>query len=457
MEKKDKLFIKTFGCQMNVYDSEVLADLFCVHGILLTGNLKDADIVYVNTCSVREKAEQKACSFIGRLQRLKLRKRSLVIAVGGCMGQRMGEALLERFPFVDIVVGTDTFYSLPDLVKAYKTSGKKQVQTSFSSGFPRLPLIKQYVHGQVTEMVTIMQGCDNFCTYCIVPYVRGREKSRPSRDIIEEIRKLTSKGVKEVTLLGQNVNSYGLKDGDVTFPELLRLIAEETDLVRLRFTTSHPKDLSEELMKCFRDIKILCNHIHLPVQAGSNRVLKLMNRRYTREDYLEKVRKLREYCPDIAVSTDVMVGFPGEQESDYHDTLSLLEEVRFDTVFSFRYSDRPGTAAARFENKVPEDVKAARLIKLQELQNRITLEQNRKVVGTIREVLVEGTSKADPKQLTGRTTDNHIVNFYGPRNLIGELVPVSIVEAYAHSLKGELFITRGEDFAGKERSCVVCH
>ena len=451
---KKKLFIRTFGCQMNVYDSETLADLFFLRNILLTDNMGEADIVFVNTCSVREKAEQKACSFIGRLQRFKLKKPNLIVAVGGCMGQRMGETLLERFPFVDIVVGTDTFYYLPELVERYRTSGKKLVQLEFSREFPRLPLVKECVSGQVTAMVTIMQGCDNFCTYCIVPYVRGREKSRPSSDIVREIQELTSKGVKEVTLLGQNVNSYGLKDGDITFPELLRLIARETDLLRLRFTTSHPKDLSEDLMKCFHDLEILCKHIHLPVQAGSNKILRLMNRRYTREEYLQKVRKLREYCPEIAISTDVMVGFPGEEEADYLDTLRLLEEVRFDTVFSFKYSDRPGTAAASFRGKVPEKVKTRRLIQLQELQNKITLEQNEKLVGTVQEVLVAGTSKADERQLTGRTGDNHIVNFYGPRNLIGELVPVTIVEAYAHSLKGELPLV-GE-FSREKDQCVIC-
>ncbi len=452
---KKRLFIKTFGCQMNVYDSETLADLFFAEGTIVTDNLNEADIVFVNTCSVREKAEQKACSFVGRLQRLKRKKPGLVVVVGGCMGQRMGESLLERFPFVDMVVGTDTLYLLPQLIKAYRSSGRRRAELTFSRDFPQTPFVKHYSKGRVTAMVTIMQGCDNFCTYCIVPYVRGREKSRPSRDIIREIRELTSGGVKEVTLLGQNVNSYGLKDGDVSFPELLRLIERETDLMRLRFTTSHPKDLSVELMKCFRDVKILCNHIHLPVQAGSDRILRLMNRGYTREIYLDKVKQLREFCPEIAISTDVMVGFPGEEEDDYLDTLTLLEEVRFDTVFSFRYSDRPGTAACNFKNKVPEEVKARRLIRLQELQNRITLEQNEKMVGTVQEVLVEGRSKIDPRQLTGRTSNNHIVNFYGPGNLIGEMVPVTIVEAYAHSLRGEL-LRMDEGSSWREERRMVC-
>lgn len=453
--QKEKFFVKTFGCQMNVYDSETLVDLFTLQDVELTHNLNEADIIFVNTCSVREKAEQKACSFIGRLQRLKLRNPNLVIAVGGCMGQRMREILVERFPFVDIVVGTDTFYMLPELVRKFRASKRKQVETRFRRDFPRLPLVKRSVAGSVTAMVTIMQGCDNFCTYCIVPYVRGREKSRPSREIIEEINQLTEKGIREVTLLGQNVNSYGLKNGDVTFPELIKLIAGETNLLRLRFTTSHPKDLSEELMKCFRDIEILCHHIHLPVQAGSNKVLKMMNRGYTREEYLKKVKMLRGYCPDIGISSDVMVGFPGEDEEDYQETLNLLEEVRFDTVFSFRYSDRPGTAAAKFPGKVPEEIKAKRLVGLQELQNKITLERNKKLVGTVQEVLVEGISKADDRQLTGRTGDNHIVNFYGSRNLIGKLVPVTIVEAYAHSLKGELLLPQQERYSERENQLMV--
>lgn len=441
---------------MNVYDSETLADLFYGEGIIVTENLDESDIVFVNTCSVREKAEQKAFSFIGRLQRLKLRRPELVVAVGGCMGQRMGELLFERFPFVDIVVGTDALRVLPGLVRECRETGKKQARLEFSKDFQKFPLIKQQVKGRVTAMVTIMQGCDNFCTYCIVPYVRGREKSRPSEDIIREIRELTKKGVKEVTLLGQNVNSYGLKDGDITFPELIRLIDRETDLVRLRFTTSHPKDLSRELMKCFRDVPILCKHIHLPVQAGSDGVLKLMNRGYTRGEYLERVSLLREFCPEIAISTDVMVGFPGEEEEDFLDTLRLLEEVRFEVVFSFRYSDRPNTASSRFGNKVPEDVKARRLIKLQELQNRITLEQNERMVKTVQQVLVEGFSKTDPKQLTGRTENNHIVNFYGPGNLIGEIVPVTIVEAYAHSLRGKLLVPRDKSQPGREGDLVMC-
>lgn len=454
--KDERFCVKTFGCQMNVYDSAKAENLMALNGYHVVEDWRRADVVFINTCSVREKAEQKAFSFIGRMRAFKKRNPRLVIAVGGCMGQRMEGEIFERFPFVDIVVGTGAFNRLPELVQEFRKTEEKQIATEIPGSFHGFAYNRERIPRQVTSMVTIMQGCDNFCTYCIVPFVRGRERSRSSKDIIEEINMLVDHGVCEVTLLGQNVNSYGNKGQDISFPELICLIAEKTALLRLRFTTSHPKDLSRELIECFSDVDILCHHIHLPVQAGSDRILKKMNRGYFRAEYLAKIEQLRNCCPDIALSTDVMVGFPGEKEEDFRDTLRLLSEVHFDTAFSFRYSDRPRTAASRFPGKIPEEIKAKRLMQLQELQNRLTLIQNKRLEGTVQEVLVEGESKNGAGQMTGRTGGNHIVNFYAPRSLIGKLVPVNIVEAYAHSLKGELLYTLGNYADSVKMQCAGC-
>ncbi len=433
------LFIHTFGCQMNVYDSLRVQRLLAQDGYTLTSSAADADVIFINTCSVREKAEQKVYSLLGRLRRLKQRKPSLVIVVGGCVAQQLGTTLLERFPYVDVVLGTRALGSLPEILRSVRVGGSRvaHVPNEDEEGWRELFGQTEAWATDVVAPVTVMQGCDNFCTYCIVPYVRGRERSRPVREILREVRILVEKGAREVLLLGQNVNSYGKGLHEKTrFSDLLRLIAHETDVLRIRFTTSHPKDLTEDLIQCFVDIRKLCPHIHLPFQAGSDRILEKMNRGYRGQDYLRKVELLRTACPEIAISTDVMVGFPGETRQDFEDTLELMRTVQFDTLFSFRYSDRPLTAARLFPDKISEEEKAYRLTQLQALQAAITLKKNLQEVGKTREVLVESTSKAGQGEMSGRTPQNRIVNFPGPETLKGRIIPVRITEAYAHSLKG---------------------
>lgn len=439
-----KVFIKTFGCQMNEYDSERM--------LALVGEEykpcetpEEADLILVNTCSVRAKAEAKVYSFVGRFKHLKKKKSDLVIGVTGCVAQQEGERILKRLPHVDLVLGPQNIYRLPEALEKILQGQGPVVLTEMRKDFkPPLVLARPDGSRPVKAQVTIMQGCDNFCSYCVVPYVRGREVSRPPEDILREIECLVSQGVREVTLLGQNVNSYGKKErGYPTFAELIRLIAEIPDLWRIRFTTSHPKDLGEDLMRAFSEVEKLCEHLHLPVQSGSSRILKLMNRGYTREEYLEKVKKLREICPEIAFTTDIIVGFPGETEEDFKATLSLLEEVQFDEIFSFKYSDRPYARAREFSDKVPEEVKAERLTRVHELQARITEEINRSYIGQKVEVLVEGPSETRPELFTGRTRSNHVVNFSAPEglDLKGALVYVLIKGTGKHSLRGEYLDT----------------
>lgn len=439
---RKKIFVHTFGCQMNEYDSLRFARAMMVRGYETVNNPGEADIIFINTCSVRAKAEQKLYSLLGRIKRFKDRRPHTVLVVGGCVAQQLRDGIIERFPFVDVVVGTRGISRLPELVE--KVLEGRSKETFFPDEEPHLGLnhldpLSPNWHSDVVEYVTIMQGCDNFCSYCIVPYVRGREVSRRPNEIIEEIKMLSERGAREIMLLGQNVNSYGKNlSPPVRFSELIRKIASETDIVRLRFTTSHPKDLTDDLMACFKDVSILCPHLHLPFQSGSDKILSLMNRGYTQADYLRKIEKLRHYRPDIAITADVMVGFPGEEEEDFRETLKLIEEVEFDGLFSFKYSDRPFTAAFSMEPKVDEETKARRLMELQALQKSITLRKNKAEEGVVRIVLVEGPSKAGSGQLTGRTIHNRIVNFEGPRELIGKEVAVKITEGYAHSLKGEI-------------------
>ncbi|ROR01559.1 tRNA (N6-isopentenyl adenosine(37)-C2)-methylthiotransferase MiaB [Desulfosoma caldarium] len=433
------LYVHTFGCQMNTYDSLRVQRLLAQDGYALTTNATDADVIFINTCSVREKAEQKVFSLLGRLRRLKSRKPSLVIVVGGCVAQQLGSTLLERFPHVDVVVGTRALGSLPHILRSVRRGASRvaHVPDQDEEGWRELFGQTEAWVTDVVAPVTVMQGCDNFCTYCIVPYVRGRERSRPSREILREVQLLVEKGAREVLLLGQNVNSYGKGLEEKTrFSDLLRLLARETDVVRLRFTTSHPKDLTDDLIQCFVDLSPLCPHIHLPFQSGSDRILKRMHRGYSAEEYFRKVERLRAACPEISISADVMVGFPGETREDFERTLDLLRTVEFDSLFSFRYSDRPHTAARLFPDKVSEEEKAHRLTELQALQAAITLKKNLMEVGQVREVLVESTSKSGQGQMSGRTPHNRIVNFEGSQALKGRLIPVTITEAYAHSLKG---------------------
>ncbi len=437
-----KVFIRTFGCQMNEYDSERMLALLREEYVPCA-EPREADLILVNTCSVRKKAEEKVYGLVGRLKHLKRSRPSLIIGVCGCVAQQEGEKLLKRLPHVDLVLGPQAVYRLPEALARIRSGEGPVVDVEFREDF-RQPLILPDLDGQrpVKAFVTIMQGCDNFCAYCVVPYTRGREISRPPEEILAEVECLVQQGVREVTLLGQNVNSYGRKEkGFPRFAELLREVARIPGLWRVRFTTSHPKDLDEDLMRCLAEVPEVCEHLHLPVQAGSNRVLARMNRRYTREEYLAKVRRLKEYVPGIALTTDIIVGFPGETDEDFRQTLSLLEEVRFHEIFSFKYSDRPLARSTSFGDKVSEEEKARRLALVHELQNRITREINESFVGRVEEVLVEGPSPGNPDLLTGRTRTNHVVNFEGPVGLKGQLVHVLIEGCGQHSLRGRYLET----------------
>ncbi len=433
---------------MNENDSEKVY-LLLKGDYQLTEDPLEADLILINTCSVREKPEYKLYSEIGRFKELKKKKPGLVIGAMGCVAQQEGERLLQRFPYLDLVLGTQGFYRIKEALEEIEKNGKPVVYTELKEDF-KIPLVlseedlPKEKPKRVRAYINIMQGCDNFCTYCIVPYVRGREISRSPEEILKEAEELVKKeGVREITLLGQNVNSYGLKEkGYPDFADLLEMLSQIEGLWRIRFTTSHPKDLSEKLMKVIAENPKVCKHIHLPLQAGSNKILKRMNRKYTREEYLAKVEKLRSLCPEIAITSDIIVGFPGETEEDFLDTLDMLEKVRFHEIFSFKYSDRPFAVASKFAEKVPEEVKEKRLKRVHEVQGRITEEIYNSYVGKEVEVLVEGRSEKDPQKLTGRTTTNVVVNFTAPRtDLEGALVRVRILEAGKHSLKGEYLET----------------
>jgi tRNA-2-methylthio-N6-dimethylallyladenosine synthase len=436
MEKR--VYIETYGCQMNEHDTERILRLLEGVNYLETKNPREADIILINTCSVREKPEHKVYSALGRYKWLK-EKRGTMIGVTGCVAQQEGDRLLDRIPYLDMVIGTQAIPVMPQLLQKIEFLGGRVCETSLdpdgnylNAVLPERPLEK------VKSYVTIMQGCDHFCSFCIVPFVRGREKSRSSKEIIEEVRHLAEMGVREVCLLGQNVNGYGKGlDGEMRFSELLERINEIKGLHRIRFTTSHPKDLSEDLIQAFSKLSNLCEHIHLPFQSGSNKVLKAMHRGYTKESYFEKIDHLKEVCPSIAVTADVIVGFPGEEEEDFRETLDLMEKVQFDDLFSFKYSPRKGTRASQFEDKVEEKVKQERLSILQEIQKEITLRKNQALEGRVEELLVEGRSKNSTQDMTGRTRSNKVVNFEGDLNLVGKLIPVRIIQSYAHSLRGE--------------------
>jgi tRNA-2-methylthio-N6-dimethylallyladenosine synthase len=442
MNEKKLLYIETFGCQMNDRDSEIMRQLLAkvyeptdvIHG---------ADAIIVNTCSIRDKAEQKAYSLLGALRKRKRDNPELIIAATGCVAQQEGAKMLSRMPHVDLVVGPQNIYQLPELFVKTQQQRKGIVATDMAKSFhipPFLPSLKQ---GQpYKRFVTIMQGCNNFCTYCIVPFTRGREISRKPEDILAEVSHLAAGGVKEVTLLGQNVNSYGNDHpagSRTSFASLLRMVTEIKGIERVRFTTSNPKDLSEELMQCFTDLKKLCPHFHLPVQSGSNAILKHMNRKYSIEHYLSKVEKLRSYCPEIALTTDIIVGFPGETDEDFQATIDLVEKIRYHSAFSFKYSNRPPAKSCQFTDSVSREEKERRLARLQERLQQITLERNSEYIGRRMELMVEGQSKAAGGQWSGRSGTNHIVNFQSHDALVpGQLVQVIIQEACLHSLRGKL-------------------
>lgn len=435
------VFLQTFGCQMNERDSERVLALLMEQGYEEVFLPEEADLIVINTCTVRKKPEHKVYSLLGRFKKLKEKRPELKIVVMGCLAQQEGENLLERFPQVDMVLGPDRIDDFPGGLERI-TKGERVCMIGFKEDPSQRVLLP--LSRSVRAYVNIMQGCDNFCSYCIVPYVRGPEKSRPSQEILKEIRLLAKEGVKEVILLGQNVNAYGKKSpGECSFVELLRKIAEIPGIERIRFTTSHPKDLGEDLILAFKEIPQLCEHIHLPFQAGSNKILKMMRRGYTREEYLQKIERLREVVPEIAITADVIVGFPGEKEEDFEETLDLVRQVRFDGLFSFKYSPRKGTLASKWPDDVPEEVKARRLEELQSLQRKITLEKNKALEGQVLEVLVEGCGDRQG-QLKGRSRCNRVVVFQGPIGLIGKTVWVKIKEGLPNCLRGELHLEKKE-------------
>lgn len=438
-------YIETFGCQMNERDSEIMGQLLHRAGYALTRELPRAEVVVINTCSIRGKAEQKAMSLLGRLKHAKKKRPGLIIAVTGCVAQQEGAAIRERMGHVDLVIGPQNLQRLPELLRQTKATGIGGVAVEQSTAFSLPSFIPELESSALPHkrFVTIMQGCNNFCTYCVVPYTRGREVSRAPADILAEVRHLVAGGVKEITLLGQNVNSYGQErqEGDYPdFPHLLRRVAAEPGVERLRFTTSNPKDLSEELMRCFAELPNLCPQFHLPVQSGADTILKRMNRKYSRDEYLAKVAGLRQARPDIAITTDIIVGFPGESEADFAATMALLEEVRYHGAFSFKYSDRPHTVSAGFGDKVDEAVKAARLSRLQARQQEITMARHREDLGKVMWVMVEGESRDGAGQWCGRSATNLVVNFSGVVGALppGALVQVRIEAACQNSLRGTL-------------------
>ena len=438
-------FIKTYGCQMNERDSEIIAQILSNNGYVESLEMDTADLVLLNTCSIRAKAEQKVMSQLGMLRKNKKTNPGMQICVAGCVAQQEGRKIRQRMPHVDLIIGTQHIYAIHELLEKSKLIGPV-VATNLDDKY----IIPQFIPegtdpslpNGFRKFITIMQGCNNFCTYCVVPYTRGREVSRSVKDIVEEAQVLVDAGVTEITLLGQNVNSYArtnivTEDGTpFTFSGLLRKVAEIEGLKRLRFTTSNPKDLTDELMQCFRDIDILCPHFHLPVQAGSDKVLKEMNRKYTIASYMALVDKLREYCPGIAITTDMIIGFPGETDEDFAGTMEILEKIRYHGSFSFKYSDRPGTRANEFENKVDEAVKSARLTQFQKRQDEICLERNSEYIGTVQEILLEGCEEGKVK---GRTGSNQIVHATGTTDKKpGDFIMATITEAGQHSLRGTI-------------------
>ncbi|APR00968.1 tRNA-i(6)A37 thiotransferase enzyme MiaB [Clostridium botulinum] len=434
-----KFFIETWGCQMNEEDSEKLSGMLKREGYVRTEERENADVIIFNTCCVRENAELKVYGNLGILKGLKSKNPNLIIAVTGCMMQQKGmaETIKKKFPFVDIIIGTHNLHNFANYLNEVKKKDTSvlKIQEKEDIIIENMPIDRK---NSMKAFVTIMYGCNNFCTYCIVPYVRGRERSRTPENIEAEIKKLISEGYKEITLLGQNVNSYG-KDLEpkITFAELLKRVNNIEGLERVRFMTSHPKDLTDDVIEAIAKCDKLCEQIHLPVQSGSSGILKKMNRHYDREKYLDVVSKIKKLIPNVALSTDIIVGFPGETEKDFEETLSLVKEVEYDSAFTFLYSIRKGTPAAKFEDQVPEDVKHNRFNRLVEVVNEISAKKNKAYEGKIEEVLVEGTSKNDENKLMGRTRAGKLVNFIGNKESIGKLVNVKITKANSFSLTGE--------------------
>ena len=435
-----KLFIETYGCQMNVADSEVVASIMQMDGYALTEKIEEADAIFVNTCSVRDNAEQKIYGRLQYFQSLRKKKKHLIVGVMGCMAERVKDELIQVH-HADLVVGPDAYLDLPNLVGAVER-GEKVINVELSTQETYKDVIPLKLPGvHISGFVSIMRGCNNFCTYCIVPYTRGRERSRDVESILNEIRDMRDKGFKEVTLLGQNVNSYRFERGDevITFPRLLALVAEEVPQMRVRFTTSHPKDMSDETLEVIAAHDNLCKMIHLPAQSGSDRILKAMNRKYTRAWYLDRIAAICRILPDCAISTDLFCGFHSETEEDYEQTLSLMREVGYDSAFLFKYSERPGTYASKhLPDDVPEEEKIRRLQGMIDLQNQLSEESNRRDIGKTFEVLIEGFSKRSREQLFGRTSQNKVVIFDKQDFHVGQFIQVKITRASSATLFGEV-------------------
>jgi tRNA-2-methylthio-N6-dimethylallyladenosine synthase len=429
------VYVRTFGCQMNEYDSERMAGILGSAGYRTTDDPGSADVIIVNTCSIREKPEQKTYSEIGSYRALKEKRPQTILIVAGCVAQQRGAEIIERFGHVDVVMGTGEIDRIDEFVADVRGGRGPVVATDLTAG----PHVRPFVRAKdrYGAFVTVMQGCNNYCSYCIVPYVRGAEVSRPSGEVLEEVRRLVDEGIIEVTLLGQNVNSYRDEKGGLAFPDLLYRVASIPGVRRVRFMTSHPKDLSPELIGCYREIEPLCSHIHLPLQSGSDRILGLMNRNYTGDRYVELTAAVRKARPDISITTDIIVGFPGETAVDFEETVSVMERVVFDGAYSFKYSPRPGTKAAAFPDDVGADEKARRLSIVQELQKRHTRMTNRKSVNRVEEVLAVGPSVRNHNEITGRSRNNKVVNFTGTPDSVGSIVPVRIMRANNNSLWGE--------------------
>lgn len=443
-----KLHIKTWGCQMNEYDSSKMAALLeSTHGLTLTEHAEEADILLLNTCSIREKAQEKVFHQLGRWKNIKKHNPDIIIGVGGCVASQEGEHIRKRAPFVDIIFGPQTFHRLPEMINQISNHENSHViDISFPEieKFDRLPDPR---NEGATAFVSIMEGCNKYCTYCVVPYTRGEEVSRPCDDVIYEVAQLAEQGVREVNLLGQNVNAYRgpTFDGDIcTFAELLRLVASIDGIDRVRFTTSHPIEFTDDIIDVYRDTPELVSFLHLPVQSGSDRVLNLMKRTHTALEYKSIIRKLRKVRPDIQISSDFIVGFPGETQEDFEQTMKLIADVNFDLSYSFIYSARPGTPAADMEDNVPETEKKQRLYILQERINQQAMQYSHRMLGTIQRILVEGPSKKDLMELTGRTENNRIVNFEGHPDMIGKFVDVEINDIYPNSLRGKVIRTEDE-------------
>jgi len=436
-----KLYIKTFGCQMNEYDSTRISDLLKEsHGLELTDQPEQADVLLLNTCSIREKAQEKVFSQLGRWRPWKEKNPKLIIGVGGCVASQEGEAIRERAHYVDLIFGPQTLHRLPEMINESRSQHTPVIDVSFPEieKFDRLPEPKA---DGPTAFVSIMEGCSKYCTYCVVPYTRGEEINRPVNDVLKEIAGLAKQGVREVNLLGQNVNAYQglMEDGDIAdLALLIRYVANIDGIDRIRYTTSHPVEFSQDLIEVYADVPELVSHLHLPVQSGSDRVLTMMKRGHMAVEYKQKIRKLREIRPNISLSSDFIVGFPGESDADFEQTIKLIEDIGFDFSFSFIFSARPGTPAADLPDELPHHVKQARLARLQQLINTQVQSIGRQMVGTTQRILVERPSRKDASQLAGRTENNRVVNFSGDASLIGQFVDLKITEALPNSLRGEL-------------------